>query len=601
MNVINKKFVGIFVAVIMLLSFAATAQPLTAQNSYTNVTPKQANQMIKSYPSNNIVILDVRNESECRFDHLYNSLNLPVFLLEPALDYYLALPDAEVVDYRSVILMEHINDPIVVYCGKGSRGEEAANILVERGFTQVYNIIGGIEAWIQADLPFYNTAHNITVSQTKTIVDPLTSFPCDCENQQDDPNENGLIQNRNVNMIEETEDYVHGTFSFECDGAEFDTEFSTTILWTYEDSDRYSNVTAKFELMESTGDIVRSDYLLAYQVQHVDYNFTVMTMLQLLDADTYNASETVVRFMPTGKADFLSLEKVTFTTPVTLTKLYAGLEKICKDLSQTYKKDGSKNNDDVLTDLAVNYGHMADGLKDLSKLVHKELRSYDLEILQSQVLLLDDYCLLCEIVVGILVTVVTCGPLDVGLVALICVAANIPDAETLAPICALIVSAAVGVICGTLVGSPTAWGICDNMNYCGIYYVDSLWSAGINNGFVTNEAQAKGEPNGIPAEIWGLAWGDGGNLMCHIDTLSTGGLYVHMTVLEATTVHIYVATNGYNDWRLVSSSFHYVTPYGMYQKVYAYSSGSYNYVAVSGYDSNCYTHIAIDAISANYS
>jgi rhodanese-related sulfurtransferase len=585
----------------MLLSFAATLQPLIAQNNYTNITPKQANQLIKSYPSGSMVILDVRNESECRFDHLYNSLNLPVYLLEAALDYYLALPDAEIVDYRSVILVEHINDPIIVYCGKGSRGAEAANILVERGFTQVYNIIGGIDAWIQADLPFYNTAHNITVSQTKTTIDPLTSFPCACENQpQDDSNENGLIQNRNVNVIEETENFAHGTFSFECDGTEFDTEFSTTILWTYEDSDRYSTVIAKLESMESTGDIDLSNYLLTYQVQHVDYNFSVTTTLQLLDADTYNASATVVRFLPTGKADFLSLEKVTFTTPVTLTKLYAELEKICKDLSQTYKKDGSKNNDDVLTDLAVNYGHMADGLKDLSKLVHKELRSYDLEILQSEVLLLDDSCWLCELVLNIVMTIVTCGPLDALIVGTVCVAGNIPDAELFAPVCAAIATAAVSYICDTYLISPTAWNICHNIYYCGIYYVDSLWSARINNGFVTNEGFARYEPDGLPAEIWGLALGDGGNLMCHMESLCTGALFVHMVVLEPSTVHIYVATNGYNDWRLTRSDFHYESPYGLYQRVYAYSSNSYNYVAVSGYDSNYYTHLAIDAISANY-
>jgi len=175
MNVVSKKFVGCIVAMMMLLSFAATVQSIAAQNSYTNVTPKQAQQIINNYSSKNVVILDVRNESERQFAHLYNSLNIPVHMLESLIAYYTAMPDVAIIDYRIVKLMKHINDPVIIYCEKGSRGATAANILSENGFTKVYNIIGGIDAWAQADLAFYNTAHNITVSQTKTTIDPWTS------------------------------------------------------------------------------------------------------------------------------------------------------------------------------------------------------------------------------------------------------------------------------------------------------------------------------------------------------------------------------------------------------------------------------------------
>lgn len=37
--------------------------------------------------------------------------------------------------------------PVLVYCKSGGRSSRAANILIEKGFTQVYNLEGGFMAW----------------------------------------------------------------------------------------------------------------------------------------------------------------------------------------------------------------------------------------------------------------------------------------------------------------------------------------------------------------------------------------------------------------------------------------------------------------------
>ncbi|MDR2203196.1 MAG: rhodanese-like domain-containing protein, partial [Nitrososphaerota archaeon] len=138
--------------------------------NYQNISAQQAKQIINNTPST--AILDVRNCSEAKFDHLYNSLNIPVYLLEAVIDFYITQPDAEIIDYRSVTLMEHIDDPIIVYCAKGSRGVEAASILAQKGFTNVYNVVGGINAWRQADLPFYDAAHHIVDNEHNITIDP---------------------------------------------------------------------------------------------------------------------------------------------------------------------------------------------------------------------------------------------------------------------------------------------------------------------------------------------------------------------------------------------------------------------------------------------
>lgn len=39
--------------------------------------------------------------------------------------------------------------PVFIYCRSGGRSSEAATILKEKGFSKVYNLEGGISAWIE--------------------------------------------------------------------------------------------------------------------------------------------------------------------------------------------------------------------------------------------------------------------------------------------------------------------------------------------------------------------------------------------------------------------------------------------------------------------
>ena len=47
---------------------------------------------------------------------------------------------------------------VVVYCKKGGRSAKAARVLAENGFTQLYNLDGGINAWsadVDQSVPLY--------------------------------------------------------------------------------------------------------------------------------------------------------------------------------------------------------------------------------------------------------------------------------------------------------------------------------------------------------------------------------------------------------------------------------------------------------------
>lgn len=43
--------------------------------------------------------------------------------------------------------------PVYVYCAAGGRSARAGKQLAEMGFTEVYDLVGGMEAWREADQP----------------------------------------------------------------------------------------------------------------------------------------------------------------------------------------------------------------------------------------------------------------------------------------------------------------------------------------------------------------------------------------------------------------------------------------------------------------
>ncbi len=96
--------------------------------SFQSITPEEAMQRLDS--DEEIVLLDVRTPEEYAEGHIPESHLIPLQTLEKEAPLQLADKDV----------------PIFVYCRSGNRSLEAAKILVELGYTQVYDL-GGIIDW----------------------------------------------------------------------------------------------------------------------------------------------------------------------------------------------------------------------------------------------------------------------------------------------------------------------------------------------------------------------------------------------------------------------------------------------------------------------
>ena len=54
---------------------------------------------------------------------------------------------------RSAELKKHTGRPVVAYCARGNRSRSAGTALLKAGFSEVYNLSGGLQAWKDAGLP----------------------------------------------------------------------------------------------------------------------------------------------------------------------------------------------------------------------------------------------------------------------------------------------------------------------------------------------------------------------------------------------------------------------------------------------------------------
>ncbi len=82
-------------------------------------------------------ILDVRTKGEYLEGHLEDAYLLPVQILE-----------------REIGLIEKYKDQdILIYCRSGNRSTAASKILLDAGFTNVYNLRYGINEWTAKGYP----------------------------------------------------------------------------------------------------------------------------------------------------------------------------------------------------------------------------------------------------------------------------------------------------------------------------------------------------------------------------------------------------------------------------------------------------------------
>ncbi|MEZ5921972.1 MAG: rhodanese-like domain-containing protein [Parvularculaceae bacterium] len=133
----KRKFIMLALAMLAACLAAFAARPAHAEEvAVAHMNVQQAKQLIAALPD--LQIIDVRTGGEFREGHLNGAVNI---------NYYSPL-------FRRDIGKFDRDRPYLVHCKTGARSSRAVRIMRELGFTMIYHMDGGTDAWRAASLPF---------------------------------------------------------------------------------------------------------------------------------------------------------------------------------------------------------------------------------------------------------------------------------------------------------------------------------------------------------------------------------------------------------------------------------------------------------------
>ena len=122
--------------ILCLLLLMASIVSCNAQEKQhvKRASPKEFSQMMAAKKGQ---VIDVRTTGEYKSGHLENALHLHIY-------------DK---DFEQRIDKLDKNEPVYIYCKAGGRSSEAVEILHKKGFKEIVELEGGIDAWQEAGKP----------------------------------------------------------------------------------------------------------------------------------------------------------------------------------------------------------------------------------------------------------------------------------------------------------------------------------------------------------------------------------------------------------------------------------------------------------------
>jgi len=88
------------------------------------------------------LVIDLRSKELYDAGHIVDARNVPVADLASQAD----------------ALKKWRDKSVITYCDSGANGASAARSLMKLGFTKVFNLQGGLNAWVKDNLPLAKTA-----------------------------------------------------------------------------------------------------------------------------------------------------------------------------------------------------------------------------------------------------------------------------------------------------------------------------------------------------------------------------------------------------------------------------------------------------------
>ena len=449
----ERKIFAVIIIFSFIIPMALMIPPVNACESTNspfieNISVRTASRIIRRI---NPLILDVRNSEDFEIGHLFNAINIPYLELEE----------------RIQELEGSKNDKIIVYCKTGITSELASELLYTLGFTKIYNMLGGIQEWLNSGYKISTTYHKITFSETsnhRTLIDinPLIKYKMDCSscNEESGCSHSELETPQNVEITEVLNNETHLILlqNFELDGIYYESTISYITKWISTEQTDNVNRTIRFITTEiSSEDFLISYDTLEYLAEYEDYKININTQLIPSEQGLYSHSFTHILLRSKNNERVLSEEFVEIKKSLKVSELYIILGMISHKISNVYKNYLRISNDVKFETLIIGYTHMTLECFRLSGIVRNSIPEYDLEILESYAVLNDPPWWVC------IAASFVCGFLTGYLVT--CAILAIPTAGASLAICIGSALAAVGAA-WALVSTCTTFCCCLGYDVC---------------------------------------------------------------------------------------------------------------------------------------
>lgn len=142
MNKRSLIYFGALVLVFLATLLIFTEQRKESPSGFENISVQEAKEMVEK---GDAFILDVRTPDEFNSSHIKGAVLIPV-----SNAFGSSLSSDRLLEAR---IDEVPRKKVLVYCRSGRRSETASTMLVNAGYSEVYNMAGGINAWIDAGYP----------------------------------------------------------------------------------------------------------------------------------------------------------------------------------------------------------------------------------------------------------------------------------------------------------------------------------------------------------------------------------------------------------------------------------------------------------------
>lgn len=129
----NQVYLIVFISLVLISCSPSSKEH--SEESFKNISIEEFDHLLKRNPG--VQLVDVRTANEVADVRMEGSVNM----------------DVKSAEFGTMIETLDKDKLVLLYCASGVRSGRAMELMKTSGFREVYNLDGGLKAWMEVDMP----------------------------------------------------------------------------------------------------------------------------------------------------------------------------------------------------------------------------------------------------------------------------------------------------------------------------------------------------------------------------------------------------------------------------------------------------------------